>query len=341
MTEKRHNILVVGAGSIGERHLRCFQATGRCQLAFCEPNDKRRAEVSRRLGIKAAFSSLERARSQGEFSAAVVATPAPSHIPLALELAEGNCHVLLEKPVSLTLDRVAELAKLVKSADLVCAVGYMHRAHSGNRALKAAIESGKLGELRQIRIQQSQPLAVLRPAYHEVYFASHKQGGGALHDFMTHLYNLGEHLAGPIERVFTDAAHQGLDGVEVEDTVHSLTRQGDVMGAYTCNLTQQANEFVVTVVGDRGMGRVDYVNQRWSLLTEPLGEWQHHRVDIPDWDCVYRAQNEAFLDAIEGTGAVFCDLESGIQTLGVNLASAESWKAGEWKTTTQITKASK
>ena len=35
----RHRVLVIGVGSIGERHLRCFQQTGRCQLSFVEIND--------------------------------------------------------------------------------------------------------------------------------------------------------------------------------------------------------------------------------------------------------------------------------------------------------------
>ena len=39
---KKTKILIIGAGGIGERHLRCFQATGRADVSFCEPNDDRR-----------------------------------------------------------------------------------------------------------------------------------------------------------------------------------------------------------------------------------------------------------------------------------------------------------
>ena len=65
-------ILILGVGSIGERHLRCFQTTGRCQVAFCEPNEDRRNEIAAKYGVTG-YDSWESALEEETFSAAVIA----------------------------------------------------------------------------------------------------------------------------------------------------------------------------------------------------------------------------------------------------------------------------
>ncbi len=329
------NLLVIGTGSIGERHLRCFQQLGRCEsIAFCETRDEQRATIAERYGIpeSLAFSDLDTALSSARFDAAVVATPAPTHIPFGNRLAEMGVHQLMEKPLSLSLDGVEDYARLVRERGVVVAVGYVHRAHPAVGAVKAALDSGRFGRPLQFRIASGQAFATLRPAYREVYFARPEMGGGAINDMITHHYNVGDWLVGPISRIVTDAAHQVLDGVTVEDTVHSLTRQANgVMGSYTLNLYQQPNELMTTVVCERGTLRIEYAKKRWSWMTEPSGEWHHEPVDMPEVDVMYRRQNAAFLDAIEGRGEVLCPLEDAIRTLKVNLASHRSVADGNWQ----------
>lgn len=327
-------LLVIGTGSIGERHLRCFQQLGRCDLiAFCETREEQRAIIAERYGIPAsqAFPDLDTALGSGDFDAAVIATPAPTHIPMGTRLADLGIHQLMEKPLSLSLDGVDAYARLIGEKLLTVAVGYVHRAHPAVEAVKAALLSGRFGRPLQLRIASGQAFATLRPAYREVYFARPEMGGGAINDMITHQYNVGDWLVGPIERIVTDAAHQMLEGVTVEDTVHSLTRHASgVMGSYSLNLYQQPNEVMTTVVCERGTLRIEYAKKRWSWMTEPSGEWHHEPVEMPEVDVMYRRQNAAFLDAIEGRGEVLCPLDDAIRTLKVNLASHRSVAESEW-----------
>lgn len=330
-------LLVIGTGSIGERHLRCFQHLGRCEsIAFCETRDDQRAAIADRYGIPdaLAFSSLDAALAGGSYDIAVVATPAPTHIPFGIQLAELGIHQMMEKPLSLSLDGVGDYARIVAERNLVVAVGYVHRAHPAVGAIREEIASGKYGRPLELRISSGQSFAQLRPAYREVYFARPEMGGGAINDMITHMYNVGDWLAGPIARIVTDAAHQALDGVTVEDTVHSLARHaGGAMGTYSLNLYQHPNEVVMTVVCEKGTLRVEYAHSRWSWMTEPNGTWNHVPVDVPERDTIYRRQNAAFLDAIEGRGEVLCSLEDAIRTLKVNLASHRSVAESNWQST--------
>jgi len=86
-----YRTLIVGVGSIGERHLRCFKQTGRADVAICERNAKLRDDVAARYNVEQTFDHLDAAIDAG-FDAAVIATPAPLHIPMATQLAASGVH---------------------------------------------------------------------------------------------------------------------------------------------------------------------------------------------------------------------------------------------------------
>ena len=64
MNPATRNVLVVGVGSIGERHVRCFLNTGRADVSICEVNPRLLDEVSQRYDIKRAYNDLSFALSR-------------------------------------------------------------------------------------------------------------------------------------------------------------------------------------------------------------------------------------------------------------------------------------
>src|SRR5688572_11494135 len=105
-------IVVIGAGSIGERHIRCFAATGRARVSFVEPRAEVRDRVAAKYGGVQPLESIGAALDRGT-DAAVIATPATLHVPQATQLAQRGVHLLIEKPLSVSIDGVAELAAAV------------------------------------------------------------------------------------------------------------------------------------------------------------------------------------------------------------------------------------
>ena len=98
-------MLVIGTGSIGERHVRCFLNTGRATIGICEIHDKVRDEVAAKYEVCASFSALEDALKTS-WDMAVIATPAHTHIPIALKLAKAGINLLIEKPLSTSKTKV-------------------------------------------------------------------------------------------------------------------------------------------------------------------------------------------------------------------------------------------
>jgi len=335
-----HSLLIVGVGSIGERHLRCFQATGRAEVAFVEINDALRATISERHGIPG-FANLDDAignrldsaqSTTPRFTAAVVATPANLHIEIATRLAEAGIHLLIEKPLSTSTDNIDLLARAVNKRGLVVNVAYVLRCFPALAAMRDALISGRFGKPVEIVAVSGQNFPTYRPTYRNTYYMDHRTGGGAIQDALTHTLNAGEWLVGPIERLVADAAHCVLEGVSVEDTVHVLTRQGDVLGSYSLNQHQSPNESTITVICERGTVRWESHAQRWRWMMRPDEPWNDEPNEPQPRDAAFIAQAHRFLDAVERGEKPLCSLNEGMQTMRVNLATLASVKSCSWQT---------
>ncbi len=264
---QRHKVLVIGVGSIGERHVRCFQDTGRADVSLLEIDEELARTVAERYGVSA-HADLDSALATG-VEAAVVATPAPSHVPLATRLVGAGLHVLIEKPLGTTLDGIEQLRQAVVERGVVAAVGYVYRLHPALAAMRQAICEGRFGRPIELVAVSGQHFPTYRPAYRTIYYADRASGGGAIQDALTHLVNAGEWLLGPMDRLVVDARHQLLEDVDVEDTVHVLARHGPALASYALNQYQAPNEATLTVVCQRGTARFESHRQRWGWMTEP------------------------------------------------------------------------
>lgn len=329
MTAARR-VLVVGAGSIGERHVRCFAATGRASVSVCETNDEVRRRVATGYQVAEAFDQYDAALAKSP-EIVVVATPAHLHVPMARAAVQAGAHVLVEKPLSTALDGVDELIELVHRAGVTASVAYVYRAHPALVAMREAIRSGRIGTPVELVATSGQHFPLYRPAYREIYYKDRATGGGAVQDALTHVVNAGQWLVGPIERLVADVGHQVLEGVTVEDTVHVVARHGAVMASYSLNQHQAPNESTITVIGDRGTARFEYHESRWRWMTEPGGAWHDEPAGPLERDTLFVRQAGEFLDAVEGKSPPACTLAEARDTLAVNLAILRSAEHRAWE----------
>jgi predicted dehydrogenase len=320
----------MGVGSIGERHLRCFLATGRVEAAFVEVNPALRDTIAARYPAKAHLSLDAALESKPDL--AVIATPAQLHIPLARRLAEAGIHLLIEKPLSTSLAGVDELAETAERRNVRIGVAYVYRSHPILAEMRQAIRSGRFGKPVELVSVSGQHFPTYRPAYRSIYYTQRETGGGAIQDALTHLVNAGEWLVGPLQRLVVDAAHQLLEGVEVEDTVHLLARHGNVLASYALNQYQAPNETSITVVCEKGTVQFQPHAHRWRWMTEPGQTWNDEVSPPLERDAIFVAQANQFLDVVEGKAQPLCTLQEGLQTLKVNLAALASADAGTWQT---------
>jgi predicted dehydrogenase len=325
--ESKPSVLVIGCGSIGERHLRCFKNTKRASVTACDTNNGLLQKMVELYQVPTE-SDWQRALASGRYDAVIVCTPAPLHVPIARQVLEANRHVLIEKPLSNSLAGIAELLKARSSSRGQVAVAYVFHVFPMLVQARQFLAQGEFGRVRQVSMNSGQPFHLLRPGYAQSYYRDLRAGGGAIQDALTHSVNFVESVVGAADSVLCDAAHQVLPGVEVEDTVHASARHGEVMANYALNQFQAPNETTLQFNAERGSVRVEFHRQRWGAFAEKDSDWAWHDAAVADRDSHFIAQAHAFLDQISGQPSALCSLDAAVQTLRFNLAALASAKSG-------------
>ena len=131
---RQFKILLVGAGSIGIRHLNNLATLG--QNDFAAFRSQRNSSDSHfgDIAVRTHFELESALREQPEI--AVIANPTSLHIPVAQAAAERECHLFLEKPISNDLIGVEQLRSEVEKRRLVAGVGYNLRFHPALQLLR-------------------------------------------------------------------------------------------------------------------------------------------------------------------------------------------------------------
>jgi predicted dehydrogenase len=329
-------ILIIGGGSIGERHVRCFQATQRADVSLCEINDDLRTVVGERYELKRSHRSIEEALADSAFDAAVICTPAHLHIPMAYQLAAHGCGLLIEKPLSISQDGTDGLIAEIADRQIPASVAYVLRQHPALQAMRACVAEGRFGRPVEVVYTGGQHFPFYRPAYREIYYARHEMGGGAIQDALTHVVNAAEWIVGPVTKLVADATHQLLEGVDVEDTVHLMTHhaastEAFVMGSFSLNQHQAPNESTWTVICENGTVRFEFHHNRWLSCTQPGSDWVVEESFQIERDELFVRQANAFLDQLDEKTGPACSLAEAKQTLRVNLSALKSVQSGAWE----------
>ena len=126
------------------------------------------SDVAEEYRIERCYADLEAALAD-RHDAAVVATPAHLHVHMAIRLAEAG-DLLIEKPVSTSMEGIEQLRQSLRSRGLVAAIGYDLRAFPLLSQMREAIASGHFGQPVQVIATCGQHFPTYRPAYREIYY---------------------------------------------------------------------------------------------------------------------------------------------------------------------------
>ncbi|HOW17707.1 MAG TPA: Gfo/Idh/MocA family oxidoreductase [Phycisphaerae bacterium] len=139
---------VIGGGIFGETHLQIFtqmQQEGRCVLAgLADLNEKVLAERARQYGMKT-YTDYRQMLARENLDGVAVVTPDPTHLPIVLDALEAGCHVLVEKPMDVTVEGCEKMVAAARRKGLLLQVDFHKRFDPYHTALRDAVAAGQLG----------------------------------------------------------------------------------------------------------------------------------------------------------------------------------------------------
>ncbi|MFP8780798.1 Gfo/Idh/MocA family protein [Hydrogenophaga sp. RWCD_12] len=211
-------LLVIGAGAIGRTHIdRIHRTPGLALAGIADPSDAGRA-LAESLDVPWTpdhLSALERLQPQG----AIVATPNPQHVPMALDCLARGVAALVEKPLADSVTEAQQLVDAQKACGVPVLVGHHRRHNPINRQARETIASGRLG-----RIVGANAMACFYKP--QGYFAMawrREPGGGPVLINLIHEIDMLRFLCGEIVQVQALSSN-AVRGYPVEDTAAALLR---------------------------------------------------------------------------------------------------------------------
>lgn len=130
---------VIGLGRMGRHHCRIYASLRESQLiGICDINPKTANDLSAMYDVPV-FQDID--DLLGEVDAVSIATPTPTHYDIVKRCIEHDVHVLVEKPVTESIENAQHLASMVADTDLIVQVGHIERFNPTYLELKKVIEN--------------------------------------------------------------------------------------------------------------------------------------------------------------------------------------------------------
>lgn len=314
--------LIAGLGSIGRRHLRNLVALGERDIVLY----RTRRGTLPEAGLTTFPTETDLAAALAHRPDAVIVTnPTSEHLAVAIPAAEAGCHLLVEKPISHTLEGIAELAGAARRTGSRVLVGYQFRFHPGLREIRRIVEDGSLGKIIGARAHWGEYLPDWHPweDYRRSYAARADLGGGVLRT-LSHPFDYLRWLLGEAEVLWGRAARSGELEIDVEDVADvALAFPSGAIGAVHLDFLQRPASHLVELTGTQGTAtwRPDEGNvQTWNAprtegrtIGSPVG-WQRNDM--------FLAEMRHFRDVAAGVAEPECGLADGVRALEIALEAA-------------------
>ncbi len=215
---------IIGCGMIGHFHAKAIQAMQGGHLECVFDLRKESAEkLADAFGVKA-YSSYDEFLKHPGLNVVTIGTPSGSHMEPAVQAAEAGKHVICEKPLEITLERIDAIVSACRKNGVILAGVHQRRFFDSVREFKHAVDTGRLGTItmadayiKWYRTQEYYDQGGWRGTWK-------MDGGGALMNQAIHTIDQLYYLVGEVESVSAFARRAIHERIEVEDVAVAILR---------------------------------------------------------------------------------------------------------------------
>ena len=301
---------LVGLGMGGETHARQLAKLKGARLCAIYGRDENKARAfAKKFGIPRTYTRYESLLEDHEIDVVNVATPNGLHRDFATMAAQAGKHVVVEKPLEISLARALEIVEVCEQNQVILGVIFQMRFGDSAGRLKRAICEGRLGRLL---VADAIDKEYRPPEYYarDYWRGTRKlEGGGCLTTQSIHVIDLLQWLAGPVESVYAKK-RTALHEIETEDfAVAIVTFSSGALGVIESS----------TALKPSMKSRVEIHGTQGSAIIN--GEWdQTFFWDLGDDEKIDAPEEFAFADIDDPRGMpedrhglLFADINAAIR----------------------------
>lgn len=242
---------VIGIGNMGKNHARVYSELEEADLVAISDIDESSREIASQFGCgfyKDYMELLERE----EVDAVSIAVPTKLHRDVAIDCIKNGKNVLIEKPISDSIEGAKEIIEQAKKNEVVLAVGHIERFNPAVQGLKRVIEEERLGEIISILARR---VGIFPPQIKDANVFLDL----AVHDIDIFNYL----LEGKPNTVFARAGEALMEGREDHSII--LLDYGKTTCMVQVNWITPVKIRNLSVTGTRGYAELDYISQDLSV----------------------------------------------------------------------------
>ena len=333
--------LIAGLGSIGRRHFRNLIALGEKDIVLLRSH--RATLPDDELAGYPVETDIHDALTKHKPDAVIVANPTSLHLDIAIPAAEAGCAILLEKPVSDSLDRLDVLQQAAEKSGSKILVGFQFRYHPTLNKARELIRQGALGKILTVHAHWGEYLPQWHPweDYRQSYASRADLGGGVIRT-LTHPLDYLRYLIGEVDSLWSFNGHLSALELDVEDVAEiGLKFATRAVGGVHLNYFQRPPVHRLEIVGTNGTLRWDNADGilHFHKFPAAFGTFSDNppapvvETFAPpegfERNQLFVAQTRHFVETAAGKSEPLCTLADGVQALRLALAAQESQESGQ------------
>lgn len=323
---------LVGAGVIAKLHAQAIAELPDAEcIAVVDTNGERAEALAQEIGARG-YDDITHFLKDAPVDIVSICTPSGLHRDVAIAAAQAGRHVLVEKPLEVTVDRAQEIAKTCREEGVFLGGVFQTRFHPAARRLREAVETNAFGrislvsaEVKWFRTQEYYDDSGWRGTWA-------LDGGGALMNQSIHVVDMLRWFFGYPTEIHAVAGLRTHDRLEVEDTIAATLRfPSGVIGTIQATTGAWPGSFkTIEVCGEYGHVRLEENRfTRWEFAPDspisailpsdhpPASESDESDVESPTeiGSTAHRRQYQDFIDTIRGSATSEVTAEDAIEAV--------------------------
>ena len=219
-----HGFGIVGCGMIANFHAKAIAEIENAKVVACTDSRFESAEKFAASQNCQAYKTVEEMVADPNVTVVTICTPSGAHMEPAVTAAKAGKHVIVEKPLEITLERCDAIIDACQETGVVCSAIFPSRFHESSKTLRKAVDENKFGQIalanayvKWYRTQEYYDSGAWRGTWK-------LDGGGALMNQAIHSVDLLAWLMGDVESITAHTATLAHQRIEVEDVAVAAVR---------------------------------------------------------------------------------------------------------------------